>query len=62
MWDQGLLYTALSIIRSDPASAHGFAPGQLLLGRPLVHPFELKKMDIDFEGTMKYDILIFFST
>ena len=41
----------LQIIRSDPMTAHGFAPGELLLGRPLVYPCEIKKSDIDFEGT-----------
>jgi len=46
-WDQVLLYQALSILRTDPASAHGFAPAQLLLGRPVVYPFELTKREID---------------
>jgi len=51
MWDETLLYTTLAIIRSDPASAHGFPPAKLMLGRPLVAPYELNKMDVDFEGT-----------
>ncbi len=50
-WDQTILYEALSILRADPSRATGFAPAELLLGRPLVYPFELKKKDIDFSGT-----------
>ena len=53
MWDETLLYTTLAILRSDPASAHGFPPAKLMLGRPLVAPYELNKMDVDFEGTHK---------
>ena len=50
-WDQTLLHKALSILRGDPSCATGYAPAHLLLGRPLVYPFEIKKMDIDFSGT-----------
>ena len=50
-WDATLLHKALSILRSDPSCATGFAPGQLLLGRPLVYPFEIEKSDVDFSGT-----------
>jgi len=49
-WDQSILYNALQIVRSDPSSATGFAPAELLLGRKLVYPIELKKRDIDFSG------------
>ena len=37
-------------IRSDPSSAHGYAPAELLLGRKLVYPMELSKNDIDLTG------------
>ena len=40
-------------MRTDPAIAHGFAPAQLLLGRPLVYPFELSKKEIDFSGVKR---------
>jgi len=49
-WDQSILYNALQIVRSDPSSATGFAPAEILLGRKLVYPIELKKHDIDFSG------------
>ena len=50
-WDQSILYAALSVLRADPASAHGYAPASLLLGRPLVYPIELQGMEVDFSGT-----------
>ncbi len=50
-WDETLLHKALSVLRSDPSCATGFAPGHLLLGRPLAYPIELEKRDIDFSGT-----------
>ena len=50
-WDETLLYAALSIMRSDPAVAHGYAPASLLLGRGLVYPVELQDDIIDFSGT-----------
>lgn len=50
-WDQTLLHKALSILRSDPSCASGFAPGHLLLGRPLVYPIEIEMNQIDFSGT-----------
>ena len=37
-------------MRSDPNSAHGFAPGSLLLGRELVYPIELT-CEVDYSGT-----------
>ena len=49
-WDETLFFTALQILRCDPSSAHGFSPAQLLLGRPVVYPMQLRKRDIDFEG------------
>ena len=55
-WDETLFYTALQILRSDPSSAHGYAPGALLLGRPLVYPMELDKKDINFEGSYQIKI------
>ena len=42
---------SLQIMRSDPVGAHGFAPGEIMLGRKLVYPCELEKTDIDFNGT-----------
>ena len=51
-WDQSILYNALQIVRSDPSTATGYAPAELLLGRKLVYPIELKKRDIDFSGTI----------
>ena len=50
-WDETLLHRALQVVRSDPHTGSGYAPGQILLGRPLVYPIEISKMDIDFEGT-----------
>ena len=50
-WDQTIMHSALQTVRSDPSRATGFAPGEILLGRRLVFPIELNKMDIDFEGT-----------
>ena len=32
-WDQTIFHKALSVLRSDPSCATGFAPGHLLLGR-----------------------------
>ena len=40
----------MQIVRCDPTIATGFAPSELLLGRKLVYPFELKNIEIDFEG------------
>lgn len=50
-WDETLLPYALSVLRSDPSCAHGYAPGELLLGRKLKWPIELEKEDIDMSGT-----------
>ena len=44
------MHTALMALRSDPSTAHGYAPAELLLGRKLVYPLELKKKDIDLSG------------
>ena len=51
-WDTVLLPCALQAIRCDPASAHGFAPAALMLGRPLYYPFEIKNCDIDLTGNI----------
>ena len=59
-WDQTILHNALQIIRSDRSSASGFAPAELLLGRKLVYPLELKKRDIDFTGNFSLKIKAFF--
>ena len=37
-------------MQSNPNSAHGFAPGALLLGRELVYPIEITG-EIDYSGT-----------
>ena len=31
-------------------SATGFSPAELIMGRPVVYPFELRQSDIDFSG------------
>ena len=45
------MHKALSVLRSDPSCATGFAPGHLLLGRPLVYPMELSMSQADLSGT-----------
>ena len=49
-WDQTIMHTALMGVRTDPSTAHGYAPSELLLGRKLVYPIELKKNAIDLTG------------
>jgi len=44
------MHTALMGVRTDPSTAHGYAPSELLLGRKLVYPIELKKNAIDLTG------------
>ena len=51
-WDESILHHALQIIRSDPSSATGIAPAEMMLGRKLVYPIELKKRDVDFKGSI----------
>ena len=51
-WDTVLLPCALQAVRVDPASAHGFAPAALMLGRPLFYPIEIKNRDIDLTGNI----------
>ena len=46
------MHTALMGLRTDPSTAHGYAPSELLLGRKLVYPIELKKSDIDLSGNL----------
>ncbi len=50
-WDHTILYTSLQEVRCDPSAAHGYAPAEMLLGRQLVYPIELKKKAVDFTGT-----------
>ena len=38
------------MLRCDPTRATGFAPAELMIGRPMVYPREFEKMEIDFEG------------
>ena len=49
-WDGTVLHNALQILRCDPSSATGFSPAELIMGRPVVYPFELRQSDIDFSG------------
>ena len=50
-WDESLLHLALQAVRCDPASSTGYAPAELLLGRPMVYPIELDQSEVDIEGT-----------
>ena len=50
-WDGLVLANALQMIRCDPCVATGFAPAELLLGRPLVYPIEFEQADVDMTGT-----------
>ena len=50
-WDDSLLHLALQGLRCDPASSTGYAPAELILGRPLVYPIELDQEDVDISGT-----------
>jgi len=45
------LDNALQIVRCDQSCATGFAPSELLLGRPLVYPVEFNANDVDLTGT-----------
>ena len=38
------------MLRCEPTRATGFAPAELMIGRPMVYPREFEKMEIDFEG------------
>ena len=38
------------MLRCDPTRATGFAPAELMIGRPMVYPREFEKMEIDYEG------------
>ena len=49
------MHTALMVLRSDPSVAHGYAPGELLLGRKLVYPIELEESEIDLEGNYFFE-------
>ena len=46
-----MLHLALQAVRCDPASSTGYAPAELLLGRPMVYPIELDQNEVDIEGT-----------
>ena len=50
-WHLNIFHTAMQIVRCDPSCAHGYAPAEILLGRKLVYPLELKKGDVDITGT-----------
>ena len=50
-WDGPVLANVLQILRCDPTQATGFAPGELMLGRPLVYPIEFARAEIDYTGT-----------
>ena len=46
-----LLQNALQMLRCDPTRATGFAPAELMIGRPLVYPIEINRSEIDLTGT-----------
>ena len=50
-WDGVVLQNALQIVRCDPTRATGFAPAELMIGRPLVYPIQFSRQDIDMSGT-----------
>ena len=50
-WDGLYLANVLQMVRCDPCVATGFAPAELLLGRPLVYPIEFDKSIVDMTGT-----------
>ena len=39
------------MVRTDPSTATGFAPAELMLGRPLVYPIEFNQQELDLSGT-----------
>ena len=39
------------MVRTDPSTATGFAPAELMLGRPLVYPIEFNQQEVDLTGT-----------
>ena len=39
------------MLRCDPTRATGFAPAELMIGRPLVYPVEFSRSEIDLPGT-----------
>ena len=39
------------MLRCDPTRATGFAPAELMIGRPLVYPVEFSRSEIDLSGT-----------
>ena len=49
-WDDLLLHKSLQILRTDPSVAHGYAPAEIILGRKIIYPLELKKKEIDLTG------------
>ena len=50
-WDGAFLQNVLQILRCDPTQATGFAPAELMIGRPLVYPIQFSRVDIDYSGT-----------
>lgn len=50
-WDGVVLQNALQMLRCDPTRATGFAPAELMIGRPLVYPVEFSRSEIDLSGT-----------
>ena len=61
-WDGTVLQNALQILRTDPSSATGFSPAELILGRKLVYPFEIENMDIDFSGNLFFYFMKLYSS
>ena len=50
-WDGTVLHSALQMVRCDQSSATGFAPAELMIGRPLVYPIQFSREDLDLTGT-----------
>ena len=50
-WDGPFLQNVLQILRCDPTQATGFAPAELMIGRPLVYPIQFSRAEIDYSGT-----------
>ena len=46
-----MLQNALQRLRCDPTRTTGFAPAEIMLGRPLVYPVEFSRSENDLSGT-----------
>jgi len=59
-WDETFLHAVACSIRLDPHSAHGVPPAQLLMGRKVVYPLEMKKLIPEFVGD-NFSTFVYFS-